>query len=846
MEEVYLSFRYRGVGDVMVIAIYENGEFYLPVTELFNLLLINHNVEMTGNQLLVKGFYLDENDQYEIDFNNNFIRMRNVQREILVSEQLIGELDFYLLPQVFADIFDLDFSVNMNNLRLQLETNKTMPVVNSMERKAARGSMREYQVVIEDYPLIYGRNSQKIGGAFLDYSISGNVSNAANIYNYNFTGGAELLGGDIQGSILGTMSGDRHYYRTGNMRWRYIFQDRPWITRFALGQLDSEGLVNRSYQGVHISNDPVEPRRLYDEYRIQGLTAPQSEIEIYLNNRLIEYSVADELGNYDFSIPLTYGNARLKLMMYNPDGSISEQNQRLQIPYTFLPTGEINYVVNAGLTDNPVIPGDERNMMVHSNAAYGLTNWLTGKGGIEYLKEANMKHPLVYSSFSARIATQYLVNVDLAPDAYYRFRTSIIYPNNIGWGIGYTNYTHSGGIYNRSGNDQDIQANLFMPLSIKKHLLGIRFTGTHRILTSGSTNTQFRSDINTRLYRANIRIGYRETISNRAGNTISSDGNLSSSATYTIPRRSSFPKFFAGTFFRTRLDYRMRMSRFERLEAQISKTVGSIGRILISFERNFIGSFNTVEAGVTFDFNSTRTASTARFSRGSSSLRNSLRGSVGIDTHHKRILFNNRQQVGRSAASVRMFIDNNSSGDFDEGDEIIPDNAIRLIRAGTRNTDSEGIHRITQLPAYQRHNLEINQSAIKNPSLIPKIMEFSFIGDPNSYKTIDIPFYIAGIIEGGVTLVSGEDHTPLGGMRINLRQLDGNYESVMRTFSDGGYYAMEIPPGRYEATVDQGQLKFLNARSEPEVLEFDVVTQFGGDYVGDLNFKLIETSSLVE
>jgi len=41
-EEVYLSFRYLGVIDEILVAVAKDGEFYYPLTELFELFAINY------------------------------------------------------------------------------------------------------------------------------------------------------------------------------------------------------------------------------------------------------------------------------------------------------------------------------------------------------------------------------------------------------------------------------------------------------------------------------------------------------------------------------------------------------------------------------------------------------------------------------------------------------------------------------------------------------------------------------------------------------------------------------------------------------------------------------------
>ncbi|MEX2403072.1 MAG: hypothetical protein WD625_03005 [Balneolales bacterium] len=843
-EEVYLSFRYQGVGNVVVTAIYNNGNFYLPVSELFSLLMVNHSVEMASSGVLIRGFFLEEDNRYEIDFSGGDIRLGNESRELVLAKSLIGELDFYLLPEVFEDVFSLEFNVDMNNLTLRLETNQTMPVVQSLERRSARGNLLREQVVQEDYPLMFNRQRKWLGGGFLDYNFSGNFEETGSIYNYNLTSGAELLGGDLQGNMLGTVASGRHFFRTSNMRWRYVIRDQPLVSSVSLGQLNSQGLVSRNYTGFKLTNDPIEPRRMYDQHRIQGNTAPDSEIEVYLNNRLIEYARADELGNYNFTVPLTFGSTRMRVMVYRPDGTISEQEKRIQIPYTFLPPGHANYTVNAGMLDNPTIPGKNREIMMQSNAAYGISNWLTLSGGVDYVE--SIGRALGYGSLSGRIATQYLVNLDIAPEAFYRLQTNVVYSNSASLGGGVTHYASEESFYNRSGNKQDMNANIFLPFSIKELPLSLRVSGIHRIMNSGSTSTMLRSDFSVRVKRLSLRLGYRESITGRPGMDYRHDGSVSATAMYTVSRRSGLPDYLGGTSVRTKVDYRAQLSGIERMGIQLSRSLWGAGRLRLSYERNMIVNVNSFEAGLTIDFNRTRSSTTSRFSGGTGSIRQNFRGSVGYDDYHNKVILENRQQVGRSAASVRMFIDHNNSGLFDEDDEVIPDNAIRLRRAGSRKIGDSGITRISQLQAYHKHNIEINQSAIRNPSLVPKFSEFSFIGDPNSYKTMDIPFYMTGIIEGSVRISDGESNNGIGGVRVHLNQTDGDYSTVMRTFSDGGYYAMEIPPGQYEARVDSSQLTFLNVLSDPEVVKFTVESMAQGDYVENLDFILKRIPEIAE
>ncbi|MDX1586684.1 MAG: carboxypeptidase-like regulatory domain-containing protein, partial [Balneolaceae bacterium] len=148
---------------------------------------------------------------------------------------------------------------------------------------------------------------------------------------------------------------------------------------------------------------------------------------------------------------------------------------------------------------------------------------------------------------------------------------------------------------------------------------------------------------------------------------------------------------------------------------------------------------------------------------------------------------------------------------------------------------------------YHRINMTINKANIKNPLLVPDLDEFSIVTDPNQYKPINIPFFVSGVIEGRVTRLTPNGRQPLAGLRLYLDQQDGPFEKEMQTFSDGSFYAYEVPPGDYTLRVDSTQLAFLEARARPDKINFEVETTAEGDFVENLNFSILprDTTGLI-
>ena len=257
-----------------------------------------------------------------------------------------------------------------------------------------------------------------------------------------------------------------------------------------------------------------------------------------------------------------------------------------------------------------------------------------------------------------------------------------------------------------------------------------------------------------------------------------------------------------------------------------------------SYSHDFQRQFQSFELGLNFDFNSVRSSSRFRSSGGRTSFSETVRGSIAFDGNNREFVYDNRQQVGRSGISVRMFVDENDSGIYEKNERIIPGNAVRLLNSSSRQVTKSGISRLTQLLPYRRYNFIINEAYIRDPLLVPKYKEFAIVTDPNRYKQLDVPFYITGII-GGLVIRRGESGPePIGGLRLHLVGIGNHKELTLHTFADGSFYAMEIPPGSYEISVDSAQLLFLDAISTPEKHYFEIEAIAEGDFIENLNFIL--------
>ncbi|MCF7808795.1 MAG: carboxypeptidase-like regulatory domain-containing protein [Candidatus Marinimicrobia bacterium] len=337
--------------------------------------------------------------------------------------------------------------------------------------------------------------------------------------------------------------------------------------------------------------------------------------------------------------------------------------------------------------------------------------------------------------------------------------------------------------------------------------------------------------------------GFRFQYGLRERHSFSSNGHVNASdlkvgAVYIIPRNPTMHPLVRGTYLRTDLAYSTRVGSFEEWRFQYIKQFSA------RFKAQGLASFDLLrdskyfEVGISWDLDAFRTTTSVRTIRSTPSFIQTARGSMGWDRNTNSLLFDNRQQVGRAGVTVRMFVDDDNSGIFDEGEELLPGNALTIERSSSRQVTQNGITRMTQLQPYRRYNFRVNEARVDNPMLVASHKKFSIITDPNQYKQLDVPFYTTGVIDGRVDKRKDGELVPLSGLRIHIRAIDGNFEKTVRTFGDGSFYSMEVPPGRYELSVDDAQLVFLRAVSIPAVQSFSIQPSAEGDYVEGLDFIL--------
>jgi hypothetical protein len=833
-EEVLLTFQLPAIGQIHINTVYdyETEKSYLPVAELFNLLEINCKAD--AGKFELEGQFPHPENYFCINFREMQVTLGANNYHLIPGEVRVGDADFYLTPNLFEQLFGLRFKVCMSNLEVSLETEHALPVEKRKARELSRQNPGGGRM--EDYPLAFDRDRALLDGGILDYSLTGRFSGGVKDLLYTFTGGVELLGGDLQGTASGIIpEGRKSHFTANDIRWRYVVRDSKFLSEITAGQIATTGLQPVRINGVSISNDPVEPRRIYDAFVFDGHTVPDSEVEIYINDRLTGYQRTGESGYYRFNIPVSYGTTRIGFRIFTPSGEIINTSRQMQVPFTFLPPGEVSYNLQAGK------PGGqsynfggsmETEWIVHGHVAMGLSSWLTASVGAQNpVKLNNRALTLGYGQLSARIAKVYLFSGDIAPGAFYRLSGNVIYASNLGINFMYTHFDGQS-IFNYRRADEDISAHIFIPINLSGFASSFRMGGT--ITRTGNDKyARFRTDFISRFGKINYRINYQGNVLASGSKYDFGEEVLTTSITYTIPYAAGLPACMRGIFVKGEIQYDIHRQGFLSSELQLTKSVLRNGRFNIGGIYNIGIRTIFAQIGLTFDLKQVRSTAGINASKHAVGMRKNITGSMGWDSSNRTLVFNNRQQTGGGAASVLLFVDNDNSGSYNKGDNLLPCRAVQIDRVGTMHVGKDSILRLSQLQSYYRYNLSVNRNALPDPTLVPVKDNFSFVTDPNRYKRIEIPFYRGGIAEGTAYIENEGQKYGQGGLRLKVQKIGDESEKTIRTFGDGGFYITDLSPGHYTINVDPSQLALLNLHQKKQA-EFEIKVRAEGDYIETL------------
>jgi hypothetical protein len=821
-EEIVVSFDVPQLISKDIFVRYDGATVYLPLTEIFNLLDLSLGSDFRTSKF--SGQVISKEHKFILDLEAGKAHIGNRDLPLAESEYILMSTELFLRIDLFEEFFGLKAAFNFSTLRVHLPLNKEFPSYQKLKRKQEHEGLQKKLVASKDIvPLPHKR--QNLDGGVIDWAVSASpVGGGAHYFDFN--AGGMILGGDLALSGNGNSSQgfdpDRMIYR-----WHFSIDDNRYLTQSFLGDVNTGGAFSRSLRGALFTNSPQVERKYFQTINVSGQVGSGWEVELYIDQRLTDFQVADKSGEYNFNIDIYYGASVITLKMYGPGGEIKSEERYIKIPYNLIPQKEFQYTVAGGSSQTPYGKRD----YVQALAYYGITDRLTIGGNADIpVNVQDGEIPAYAGQFTCQLGNNITVDGSVSPG--YNWRGALNYNKlsllNISGS--FTRYQPNQ-FRNRLDQIHDVQLSLSSPMKIKGRYIGLRYNASwdkFKALDYINMNYGFSLALH------HIQINYMgkskfETFGDRNTRDLTSQLLISA---------LSFPLMQP----QARIQYDHKLNKLSRYGLILNKRLFKTAQLSLSYESD-TGAKNRIIMG-TFNFftpfaNFTSKVLTMNKTTAASQMQ---RGSIRIDTELRRVRFDRRSMVGLGSAVIRPFRDDNFNGIRDGNEVFIPRVRAKITGGRESSAGKKSVYYYDGLKPYENYVIRVDQNSIDNPSLKPVHDGFRVACNPNVVTAIEIPMVTTSNISGVVERQMQSGRAGLGGIRLFVVNTKTEAVVDIPAFSNGEYFYEGLVPGNYKVYIDPEQLTKYGYQSEPQSLEFEIAPSEAGESKDKLNFLLSPSS----
>jgi hypothetical protein len=816
-DEISVFFNVPRIGGAEIPAVIRNEVLFLPVTDVFDFLKIKNTFSPGLDS--ITGFFISQQAAYLVDRLNNRIDYQQKVFELKPGDMIKTETNLYLKSVYFGEIFGLQCIFSFRSLSVTLNTKIELPIIREMRQEQMRrnigqlkGEIKADTTIQRSYPLFH------FGMA--DWSvISSQQLQGRTDTRLMLTLGSILAGGEANVTLNynnNTPFAEKQQYYL----WRYANNDHRALRQVLAGKI-STGATSSLFSpvvGVQFTNTPTTYRRSFGSYTLSDFTEPGWLVELYVNNVLVDYIKADASGFFTFEVPLVYGNSGVKLQFYGPWGEERSKEQNISIPFNFLPKGEFEYKISAGMVE------DGRNSRFsRTNFNYGIARRITVGGGVEYLSSVTTGNFMPFMNTSFRLGSSLLISGEYTYGVRSKGILSYRLPSNVQFELNYTKYKKGQkAIYYNYLEERKVSVSVpirganfatYSRLTLNQIIMPATKYTTAELLLSGAI-----SGVNTNFTTYSL-------LSDNAQPYTYSNLSLS----FRLP----------GSFIltpQTQFDYNH--ANFISVKCGLEKHLFKNGFMNLSYEQNFRSNFSNIEMGLRYDFSFAQVGFSTRRSNNVTTLVQSASGSLMVDAKTKYLGANNRASVGKGGITLLSYLDLNCNGKR-EADEPKAFGLILHINGGrVELNEKDTTIRVFELEPYTNYLVTLDGSGFDNIAWQIQKKNISVAIDPNMFKLIEVPIAVVGEAAGTVYFGDSSEQKGIGRIIVNFYRSDSSLAARTLTESDGYFSYLGLAPGEYDARIDTAQLNKVNMTVTPSSLHFTISAGYDGDVADGLNFVL--------
>lgn len=792
---------------------------YVNVEELFKKLGIYVTSENNGT--ILKGFIENETITYKIDLNTKQITIGNT---IVKSENGIAYKlgAIYVETSILNEAFNMELIFNFRSLSIKLEANFELPSVKLARLEKIRKNIKRLQSNDEDtFDKIIGRDYHLFKGGAIDWAVSSFQTKGFKPNNRFYLGlGSELFYGEARVSInyLDRRKFDRRqlYYN-----WRWINNDNNIVKQVQLGKISTQTIsfLRAPVVGARINNSPNTIRKAKGTYTISDYSEPNWTVELYINDALVDYTSTDASGFYLFNVPVVYGYTTLTLKFYGPLGEERIEEKIINTPYTFMPSGVLEYNIAGG-----VLEDDAGSSFARSEVNYGINKSITIGTGIEYLTSIP-EHPYIpFANLAIQPFSKMILNFKYAHNVSFKSTLNYYFGRSAFLEFDFNKYKKGQQATIELMNEER-KMRLSLPFRFKKISGNTKLTFNQFIYDAFNFN-QIDALISTRYRNNSLNMSL-------ASNWINNQNPFITSS-LVFSRR-----FNNGFIIRPTIQYNISDNSLMRIRAEIEKRANRI-TYAASVEKNIQFSTNIFNFSIRYDFSFSRTSFSSFYNNNQLALQENMQGSLAFGAGNGRVNTAYNSAMGKGGIICHPFLDLNQNDKKDIGEPRVFVKNVRISGGKIKSFEKDSIIRISDLNSFIKYKLTFDDGELENIGWKFKYKTYQVLVDPHQFKKIEIPVLVFGEVTGMIYEKIESQNNGLGRITIQIFDESGKLVAKTKSEHDGYYSYLGLKPGEYTLQIDEEQLKRIGYKVDKKPLKVTINPSMKGDFVENLNFILSE------
>jgi len=832
--EALLDLRLGRIARKLIPVLELNGDTFLPVEAFFDIAEIGFSSDGEG---VIRAILQPGSRRLDLDPSLPAIWLEDVP--ILEGDQVLLLNDGHTWASLPAleQAFDVTIRVDWTELTAVITNPDHLPVARRLSREERRRSLQRgtEEAIRHDDSLPPLPGGKGFGGLAMDWSTSFSLREPGRTLLVGGAVGMPIGGGALQvatRSVGPASAGQFRHSASYQLSW----PERTWLTQLRVGDGLSSGPRPRTLRGLHLTNAPHIRSSHFSTDSFTGRAQPGWEVEATRNGVVLDFTRADETGAFALDIPLRYGETAIQVVAFGPHGEVMTTEHLVPIRGDRLPAGRFEWGIGAGACED-----GRCDAAGNADLRYGVSNRLTVRAGAEaFMRDTlpNLVHPYAELSGtlhrSLQLSAEAVGGTSLRGTVFFtpstRLRTRLAV-------TGFNRNTTSPVLVDARRRSV-VEGDLFWrPLPDSGHWTVQASWTDQRMDHMGTTRWQLVSGF--QLSNGRLEGGIRSSTTTFPG--IPGEFDLLWTVAFTGPAPTLGGLGLRNAWFRTELDVApdgkieraagrltQQMSRGTQFEFSGNWTRGFGSHLSISLSTD-LGHLHSVTRWLSND-------------QGRGDVVQAARGTMQWNGATGGIEFGSTSGVVRSGIAGYVYLDLEGNGVRGPNDPGVP--GVQLVVAGqVVTTDSEGHYSLQDLPAHDLTTVTINPNSIPNPTWVPARPQTVVSLAAAGYRRLDLPLTTSGEIQGRVTRVMpGGGVEPVAGKTIRIEAVDRPLPPrEATTFRDGGFYAMGIPPGRYELRIDpaEGSDLRLEAGSSARVEMHPVVDGDGTGGEGRLAVVII-------